>query len=177
MEGLQNIDFSILNLIQSYIKCGFLDVVMPVITTLGNGGAIWIIIAISLTVTKKYRKIGLTMGLALIFSLLVGNIILKPFVARVRPFNINTSIQLLIKAPVDFSFPSGHAMASFAAAIVIFCYNKKYGIGALILATLIAFSRLYLYVHFPSDVIVGTITGVLLALISVKIMKNASFLN
>lgn len=177
MEVLQNIDFSILDFIQSYIRCGFLDVIMPVITTLGNGGAIWIIIAISLALTKKYRKMGLTMGLALIFSLLIGNIMLKPAVARVRPFNINTSMELLIKAPVDFSFPSGHAMSSFAAATVIYCYNKKYGIGALILATLIAFSRLYLYVHFPSDVIVGTIIGVLLALAAVKIMKKSSSLD
>ena len=117
------------------------------------------------------------MGLALVFSLLIGNIILKPSIARVRPFNINTSIQLLITAPVDFSFPSGHAMSSFAAATVIFCYNKRYGIGALILAGLIAFSRLYLYVHFPSDVIIGTIIGILLALAAVKIMNKFSSLN
>lgn len=177
MEALQNIDFSILNFFQSYIRCGVLDIIMPFITTLGNGGAIWIIIALSLAVTKKYRKLGLTMGLALVFSLLIGNIILKPSIARVRPFNINTSIQLLITAPVDFSFPSGHAMSSFAAATVIFCYNKRYGIGALILAGLIAFSRLYLYVHFPSDVIIGTIIGILLALAAVKIMNKFSSLN
>ena len=91
--------------------------------------------------------------------LLTGNMILKPLVARMRPFTVNTAIELLIPPPTDFSFPSGHTYASFASATAICRNNRKIGVPALILASLIAFSRLYLYVHYPSDVLGGAVVG------------------
>ena len=132
---------------------------MPIITSLGNGGIIWILTALILIATKKYRVTGIAVLAALLLNLLIGNIILKPLIARVRPCDINTAVQLLIPRPTDYSFPSGHTLSSFAAATVIFLRDKRFGIAALILASLIAFSRLYLYVHYLSDVLGGIVIG------------------
>jgi undecaprenyl-diphosphatase len=92
--------------------------------------------------------------------------------ARIRPCDINTAISLLISRPLDYSFPSGHTMSSFAAAMVLFLTNKKIGIPALILAAFISLSRLYLYVHFPTDVLAGAVLGILFAHLSIKIIDN-----
>ena len=168
MNYIYNMDIAILDWIQSVFKCAFLDWFMPIVTSLGNAGIVWIIICVLLLIYKKTRKYGVMMGCALILCLL-GNLFLKPVVARVRPFDINTAIDILIKKPLDFSFPSGHTMSSFAAATVLIYMDKKIGAISLILATIIGFSRLYLYVHYPSDVIVGLFMGVLLGIISIKL--------
>lgn len=143
---------------------------MPFITKLGDNGLMWIILAIIFIVFKKHRTDGVTMLLALLLCVLIGNIGLKPLIARARPFTLNTEITLLIPSPTDFSFPSGHTMSSFAAATVVFCKDRRMGIGAVILAAAIAFSRLYLYVHYPSDVLGGAIIGIMLGLIAVFII-------
>ncbi len=83
-----------------------------------------------------------------------------------------TLLQLLIKAPTDFAFPSGHTQASFAAATSICMWKKKFGIPALILATLIAFSRMYLYVHYPTDILGGILFGVGYALLGLAICNK-----
>ena len=152
----------ILDFIQSNMRSGFFDVVMPIITSLGNGGIIWILIALALIATQKYRMAGVTILAALLMHLLIGNVILKPLIARVRPCDVNTAIELLIPRPTDYSFPSGHTMSSFAAATVIIRTDKRMGIFAMLLATVIAFSRLYLYVHYPSDVVGGIVIGIAL---------------
>lgn len=164
-------EMSILHAIQS-IHTSLLDSIMVFITTLGNGGLIWIAIAVICLFSKKYRKCGIAMGLALLLSFILGNVILKNLVARPRPCWIDSSVTLLIKNPTDYSFPSGHSFASFAGATVIFMYHKKEGIIALILAALIAFSRLYLFVHYPSDVLGGAILGIFVAVISVWIVNK-----
>lgn len=165
MKFIQNLDDLIITFIQNNMRNEFLDWLMPIVTTLGNWGMIWFIIAIILLFYKKYRKYGLIIILSLILCALIGNIGIKNLVGRLRPFNINTSIKLLITGPNDFSFPSGHTMSSFAPAVLLMFMNKKIGAAALVLATLIAFSRLYLYVHYPSDVVVGAIIGTFIALI------------
>lgn len=168
MDMIVSFDNAILDFIQTYMRNGFLDFILPIITKLGNEGIIWIFIAIAFLISKKYRTNGIKLAIALLLCLIIGNITLKPLFARTRPFDINTEIELLITKPTDFSFPSGHTMSSFAAAIVIFDANKRMGIIALILAALIAFSRLYLYVHFPSDILGGLIIGVINAFIAIK---------
>lgn len=168
MELIYSFDNAILDFIQTYIRNGFLDFILPIITRLGNEGILWILIAIAFLISKKYRTSGVKLAIALLLCLIIGNITLKPLFARTRPFDINTEIELLITKPTDFSFPSGHTMSSFAAAIVIYNANKRMGIVAMILAVLIAFSRLYLYVHFPSDIIAGVIIGVINAIIAIK---------
>lgn len=164
----ENFDLPILDWISSHLHCPALDAIMPIITSLGNGGIIWILCAAVLLAFPQTRKIGLGIGFALIMGLLTCNLLLKPCIARIRPFDyqqtyLNTSISLLISPPRDYSFPSGHTIASFEAAVVIFLNRKKWGIPALILACLIAFSRLYLYVHYPTDVLAALILGTLFA--------------
>ena len=164
----EHFDLPILDWIMANLWCPFLDAVMPVITLLGDAGIFWIAIAVVLLFFPKTRKIGLGMGAALVMGLLICNCMLKPLTARIRPYDyqlehFGVTIKLLIEAQHDFSFPSGHTIASFEAATVILLHNKKFGIPAMVLACLIAFSRLYLYVHYPTDVIVSVILGIGLA--------------
>ena len=161
----ESFDLPILDWIAAYLWCPFLDAVMPVITLLGDAGIFWIAIAVVLLFFPKTRKVGLGMGAALILGLLVCNLTLKPLTTRIRPYDyqlqhFGVPIKLLIEAQHDFSFPSGHTIASFEAATVLMIHSKKAGIPAIILACLIAFSRLYLYVHYPTDVIASVILGI-----------------
>lgn len=154
-------DFTILNFIYDHFHSGILDVVMPVITKLGNGGMIWIALAIVLLITRRYRWAGAAMLLALALDVVISNMILKPLVARIRPCDVNTTIQLLIARPTDYSFPSGHTAASFAATSALYFSRQKFWKPALVLAVLIAFSRLYLYVHYPTDILAGVMIGII----------------
>jgi undecaprenyl-diphosphatase len=154
-----------------------------VITTLGNAGWFWIVLAVlMLTVLpKKYKKSGLTMAIALILSLIFCNGIMKHLWARPRAFwvagqnfvvgNEFENLYGIFNSIHDYSFPSGHSSASFAAAVSIFMWRKKEGSAALVLAALIAFSRLYFTVHYPTDVLVGTITGALYGVAAYFIVK------
>ncbi|MBO5274893.1 MAG: phosphatase PAP2 family protein [Clostridia bacterium] len=171
-DAIQNIDFAILDFIVEHIRCGFLDAVMPAISSFADHGIGWIAIAVILLFFKKTRKAGAAMGVALIFGLIVGNATLKPLVGRIRPYDINTTVPMLVERLSDFSFPSGHTLASFEGGVVLFIKHRKIGIAAMVLAVLIAFSRLYLYVHFPSDVIVGAILGTIFAVLGCVIMDK-----
>lgn len=157
-------DLPILDWIRANLQCGFLDFIMPIITVFGDAGIFWIAISVLLMFTRKYRKIGLGMAFALLMGLVLCNMTLKPLVKRIRPYDFQwqvygREILLLTEKMHDFSFPSGHTIASFEACTVLMLGNKKMGIPATILAILIAFSRLYLYVHYPTDVIVSIILG------------------
>jgi undecaprenyl-diphosphatase len=163
-------DLPILDWIASHLWCPFLDAVMPVITHWGDGGIFWIVLALTFLSLPKYRKTGLAMGLALLFGLILCNLLLKPLVGRIRPFDYQLLqgkvIDLLIAAPKDFSFPSGHTIASFEAATVLLIRHRRFGIPAMVLAILIAFSRLYLYVHYPTDVLASIVLGTSLAFLA-----------
>lgn len=122
---------------------------------------IWIVLAVILLLIPKTRKTGIIILAALCIDLVVCNGILKNLFARIRPCDVNTQIQLLIARPDDFSFPSGHTAASFAAvAALYFSGERKLWKPALVLACLIAFSRLYLYVHYPTDILGGILVGI-----------------
>lgn len=173
----EHFDLPILDWLAEYLHCGFLDAVMPVITALGNGGIFWIALAVVMIIIPKYRKAGLSMGLALLMGLLVCNLTIKPLVARIRPYDyqlehFGNTISLLIKTPHDYSFPSGHTIASFEAAIALLLHNRKLGIPATVLAVLIAFSRLYLYVHYPTDVLASVALGVGFAFLASFLVKQ-----
>lgn len=133
---------------------------MVFITRLADGGFIWVVLALFFLLKTRYRKLGIMILLAIAVEVLACNILLKPLIARPRPFEVNTIIQLLIPAPGDYSFPSGHAAVSFAAASVWFFSRSKGWMGVVLLAAIISFSRLYLYVHYPSDVLAGAAIGV-----------------
>lgn len=166
----ENFDLPILDWIAAHLWCPFLNAVMPLITLLGDAGIFWIAIAVVLLFFPKTRKIGLGMGAALLLGVLLCNVTLKPLIARIRPYDyqlqhFGVTIKLLIDAQHDFSFPSGHTIASFEAATVLLIHSRKAGIPAMILACLIAFSRLYLYVHYPTDVIASIILGTCLGIL------------
>lgn len=170
-------DIPILDWVAENLWCPFLDKLMPLITVLGNGGIFWIAIAAILLFFPKHRQAGLSMGAALLMGVLLCNVILKPLVARIRPYDFvlnefGRSISLLVATPHDFSFPSGHTIASFEAAVALLIYNRKLGIPAMVMACLISFSRLYLYLHYPSDVLSSMILGSALALVGCLLVKK-----
>lgn len=155
------------------IHTPLLDKILAFITSLGNAGIIWIVLAVVLLILPKTRKTGIIVAAALLMDLVLCNLILKNLVARVRPYDVNTAIAILIKKPLDFSFPSGHTAASFAAMTALFLAKmKKAWIAALILAVLIAFSRLYFYVHYPTDVLGGAVVGILSGIIGYAIVEK-----
>lgn len=157
-------------MIQANLSGSIMDSVMIFITTLSNGGAIWIGVALILLLIPKYRRWGLTLAVVLAVGAIANSLILKPLIARPRPFEGLDNILLLIKAPADFSFMSGHTLASVSSATTLMFMDKRVGIPAAILAVLTAFSRMYLYVHFPTDVLAGAIFGVILAILCVKLI-------
>jgi len=168
---LRSLDLRLLKAMYNFFHSPFLDMVMPVITYLGNGGMIWILLAVILLVSKKYRKTGIAMLFALALEVVVCNLLLKPYVARIRPCNIDTSIKLLIASPTDYSFPSGHTAASFAAVSALFFSKHWLWKPGMFLAILIAFSRLYLFVHYPSDVLAGAMIGIIMGYLGVVCMR------
>ncbi|SKA73760.1 undecaprenyl-diphosphatase [Clostridium sp. USBA 49] len=173
MSLIQRLDNSILLYIKYNMHSPIMDRAMILFTSLGNGGAIWIIISVILIINKKYRNIGFMALLALVLSTILGEGILKHVIQRVRPSADIPAAKLLITKPLSYSFPSGHTTSSFAVAGVLSKYFKKYSIGFFSLAAIIAFSRLYLYVHYPTDVIAGIILGLLCSKIVMIIMgKN-----
>lgn len=164
-------DFAILDFIQKFLRCGFLDGLFDFFTHLGDAGIIWIAIGIIMLFFKRYRKCGVMVLISLAVCAILTSGVIKPAVGRQRPFQIR-GIVPYIAPPGGFSFPSGHTSSSFAAALSIFLCHKKEGIAAFVLAVIIAFSRLYFYVHFPSDVLWGAILGVVCAFAVNKIASG-----
>lgn len=151
-------EFSILDWIQNNLRCGVLDVWMPAVSKLCDHGEIWILAAAVLVLIKRYRQ-GWSVGMALALDLISCNVILKPLIARIRPCVINSTLELLVEMPTDYSFPSGHTAASFAAVFALYFSGSALWKPASALAFLIAFSRMYLYVHWPSDILGGIFLG------------------
>ena len=171
MEFVFPFDFPILEYIQTYFRNGITDAFFPAITHLGDAGILWIALTALLLIFPKTRKIGFCSAIALAVNFLIVNIGLKPVINRTRPYHMENEylaygLELLTKIQLDPSFPSGHTTASFASATGIFAYNKKFGIAAFITAVLIGFSRLYVAVHFPSDVFAGVLIGIVCGVIA-----------
>lgn len=172
----ERFDLPILDWIADHLWCSVLDAVMPVITLLGDAGIFWIVLGLVLLCIPKTRKVGFGMAAALIMGLLLCNVTLKPLIARIRPYdyvaeNMGVTIKLLVDAQHDFSFPSGHTIASFEAATVVMLHDRKWGIAALVLACLIAFSRLYLYVHYPTDVLASVVLGIGIGWLATRLVQ------
>jgi len=163
VNSLNSFEAGLLHDLQNAVQSDFLDRIMPSVTALADFGSFWILLAAVLLCFRKTRRTGATVAAALILGIFVGYLTLKPLIARIRPYDFDPSIVLLVLPEHDFSFPSGHTMASFEGAFSVFLCHRKAGIAALILAALIAFSRLYLMVHYPTDVIAGAVLGCLLA--------------
>lgn len=155
---MQQLELGILDWIQANLRCGALDILMPALSWTCNHGEIWIVLAAVLLAVKRYRRQGLAVGCALVTDLVLCNLILKPLVGRVRPFVVHP-VELLVPPPTDASFPSGHTAASFAAVFALKASGSPLWKPALAVAVAMAFSRLYLYVHWPSDVLFGALVG------------------
>ena len=152
-----------------------LDTLMCAITRLGDAGIFWILLCMVLLILPKTRKSGVILMAALLVDLVICNGILKPLVHRIRPFDVKTGIELLVKRPMDYSFPSGHTAASFASVMALYLAGeKKIWISSLGLAVLIAFSRLYLYVHYPTDVLGGVVAGLAAGALGYWLVKKVS---
>ena len=156
MEFIQQIDLSILLFIQEHLRFEWMNGFWKFITHFGDGGIFWVILTLALIIPKRTRKAGVVAACSLLLGFLITNVTLKPLVDRVRPYNYSDAIIPLGRIPVESSFPSGHTCASFACALIyVRMLPKKYGIPLVVLAVLIALSRLYLCVHFPTDVLGG----------------------
>lgn len=163
---IQTVDFAILDWIQANLKCPFLDAVMPKVTLLGEYGIFLILVGLILLISRPRRISGAAMLSGMAGGLLICNLILKNWIARPRPCWLNPGVELLVSMPKDYSFPSGHTLHCFISAAVLMYYDKRLGIPAVVMAVLVAFSRLYLYVHFPSDVLAGAVIGTGIGLLS-----------
>ena len=152
-------EIAVLDAIQG-LRCGFLDAVVPWVTSLGDKGLIWIALTAVLLVIPRTRRIGVAVAVSLILELLLCNVLLKPLIARPRPFDVAGFDGLLVAPPGDFSFPSGHTGASFACAAALFFSGSRLWVPTLALAVVMGFTRLYLYVHSPIDVLAGALLGV-----------------
>lgn len=158
-----DIDHNILLALQA-VRTPVLDAAFGFITSLGDKGFIWILLSVLLLCRKDTRRTGILCALALLGSLILNNMVLKNLVGRMRPFDRYEDLVPLIMRPVDFSFPSGHTGSSFAAAGVMYAkLPRRYGVLAIVFAAIIAFSRLYVGVHYPSDVLAGMATGLVIA--------------
>ena len=166
LETILKLDGSILLWIQSYLRSDLLTPVMVGISKLGTSGAIWIILSVIMLFPKKTRKAGFLMLLALAVNFCICNLLLKPNVARIRPYDAIAALHCLVPPEHDFSFPSGHASAAFAGGVMAYkCCRRWFGVPMVIFAFLMAFSRLYVGVHYPTDVICGAVIGTVVALI------------
>ncbi|MDP4143605.1 MAG: phosphatase PAP2 family protein [Bacillota bacterium] len=172
MNTIFQFDTNLLFLIHNIFYNHVFDLIMPLITALGNGGMIWIILSVVLLINKKYRKTGIQCAIALVLVLILGDEILKNLIQRPRPFVAMSNIQLLIAKPLSYSFPSGHTSASFAIVGIVWSKLRKIRIPVLILAVLIAFSRMYLFVHYPLDVFAGAMLGLICSRISISLSNH-----
>ncbi|MBV4425721.1 phosphatase PAP2 family protein [Clostridium tyrobutyricum] len=172
---IHQFDNSILQFIQNNMHGYIMDKLMILVTSLGDMGIIWIAIAILLIANKKYRHIGYMTVMAIILGAVFGEVILKHIFQRPRPFIAVHTLNVLISKPTSSSFPSGHTTAAFAAAGILSECFKKYGVAFWILAVLIAFSRLYLYMHYPTDVMGGIALGLICSRLTFYIFKRYEY--
>ncbi len=162
---IETFDYGILEWFQQ-MHSDLLTMIFRFFTVIGEGGTIWIVVAILLLCFRKTRKYGGILAVSLILCLIFGNGVLKNVVARPRPCWRHPEVEMLIAIPTDYSFPSGHTFSSFAAAISLLYWKKPVGIGAFVVAMLIASSRLYFFVHYPTDILAGMVFGTGMACIS-----------
>lgn len=171
MDIIYNVDFAILQFFQS-LHNNVLNHIMQAFTFLGDKGLIWIALTIVLICIPKTRKIGVYMAISLIIEVILNDGIIKQIIQRNRPFLQMTGIDTIIKQPSGYSFPSGHTASSFAAATALFLHNKRWGIAAYIMAACIALSRMYFFVHFPSDILCGMLLGIIVGLLTYKLLNH-----
>lgn len=164
-------ELEILHMIQGW-HTEWLDALMVFVTRLGDAGLLWIGIGLVLAVIPKTRRCGVLVLISMAVSFLFGNLILKNIIGRPRPFHVDDFVTLLIPEPSEYSFPSGHTLNGFTASVMIFLHYKKSGIAAIVFAALIGFSRMYLFVHYPTDILGGICLGIFDAVLVFMVAKK-----
>lgn len=177
MEAILNFDWAVFGLFEKLWN-PVLDVIMSVITYLGDDGIFWIVLGICLLIPKKTRKVGVYVLGGIAIAGFINNVCLKEIIQRPRPFNFDGwpeafNYPNIVAKPDSWSFPSGHTSSSFGAAFALFLVTKKkYGIPALVLAFLIGCSRIYVHVHYPTDVIAGAVVGIIGGIIAFVLINK-----
>ncbi len=173
MQAFSDFEGRFLLFVQEHLRVPALDGVMTFITHLGDTGAIWIALALVLLAIPRTRKAGVVCAAALMLNLVLTNIALKNIIQRIRPYDVMESLKILVEAEHDFSFPSGHTACSFAGAWAMRrTLDKKFWIPAIVLAVLISLSRLYVGVHYPTDIIGGVIVGTFAAEAAYRLIRK-----
>lgn len=131
----------------------------------GSLGQLWIAVGLVLLVIPKTRKSGAAVLLSYALSFLIGNEWLKDLIARPRPCAVDDTVMMIVKKPHSFSCPSVHTYLAFSSAMAIYHYHKKLGIGVFVFAALVGFSRMYFFVHYPTDVLFGAVLGIATAFV------------
>jgi len=175
LNSLKKIDIKILDFIDRYIRCALLDKVMPIITSIGDGGLVWIFVSIYLICSSSYKTEGYMVITSLILVTILGEGVIKHLIRRSRPFISIKGKTSLISRPMTYSFPSGHSASSFAVAGIFIIMNSRISVYIILIASLIAFSRLYLNVHYPTDVLTGIILGFLCSVLVYDIFNRIDF--
>ena len=159
-------ELSILHAIQT-IHNPVLDKIMVLVfnNLVGSLGQLWIVVGVVLLLIPKTRKCGAAVLLSYALSLLIGNEWLKDWIARPRPCAVDATVALIVTKPSSFSCPSVHTYLAFSSAMAIFHYYKKTGIGVFVFAALVGFSRMYFFIHYPTDVLSGAVLGVVTAFV------------
>lgn len=165
-------EFTLLDWIQTNIRTPWLDTVVANFSSLGNIGTLWLILACALILYKPTRRTGIFLAIALLLETFVVDLSIKPLCNRPRPCDINTSVEMLVPRPYSASFPSGHSAEAFAVSGVLYYCHSKWFVPAVIFSGLMALSRLYLYVHFPTDVAAGILIGWLCGFAAVDFCKK-----
>lgn len=186
LESIYHFDWNVFQFVEQHLWNPVFDVISKIITLSGESGIIWILFALAFLIAglvkknETYKKVAVAVVVSLLFMEVANNLIIKELIARVRPFNFDWTqyswggqfnYPEIVSRPSSWSFPSGHSSSSFAAAFAIFWYDKKKGIPSLIYAALLAFSRVYVHVHYCTDILAGAVVGILYALAGVLIAK------
>lgn len=152
--------------VQEHLRADVLTPFMKTITVFGNSGLFWLLLTVLLYIIPKTRRAALASTLAMLFVYLSCNLLVKNVVARTRPYEVIEGLERLIGPQVDYSFPSGHTAISFGAAVALCFYlDRRLGVGLLALASVIAYSRLYLGVHYPTDIMGGLVFGIVMGIL------------
>ncbi|MDO4739489.1 MAG: phosphatase PAP2 family protein [Eubacteriales bacterium] len=165
-------ELDILLWMQEHLRTDLLDGLLKFISALGNGGVFWIVLTVLLLCFKKTRKAGVASAVALALMQIMGNMLIKPLVERARPCDVEQAVDMIIGRPHGYSFPSGHTASSFAV-VFAFCFAGSFlWKPALVLAAPIAFSRMYLFVHYPTDILGGLMLGLVCGWLGAKIGRR-----
>ena len=173
MEALNLFELGLLQGLQEAVGCSLLDKLTVAISTTGDKGIGLILLAVVLLCIPRTRKVGAVVAVALVLDLLLVNLTLKPLVARVRPYDLGIDLNLITHHPSDFSFPSGHTAVAFAGAVALYAAGKKWMRIGLVYACCMGFCRMYLMMHYPTDVLFGALCGALCGVAALYVCKWA----